>query len=65
MAGEPGAVFIMPSGWLCCLVAEKHIRYISRSVPMNVDVTCSSEYPVSKVVLASYLILESQGELNY
>lgn len=32
---------------------------------MNVDVTCNSEYPVSKLVLASYLVSESQEELNY
>lgn len=50
-------VFMLPGG--------RKAPRISRSVPINMDVTCNSEYPVSKLVLASYLVLESQGELNY
>lgn len=63
VAGGRGAVCNVASGWLCCLVTENHIRY--HSVPMNMDITCNSEYPVSKLVLASYLVSESQEELNY
>lgn len=38
---------------------------VSWSVPMNIDVTCNSEDPVSELVLASSLVPESQEELNY